>query len=99
MHLRILLASIRNLGRCPCPRCLIPMDRVRNMGMPRDMTQRKSKSLVRIDNVQRRSRVEAAREAIYVKNSAIDGVAVQNLLKEDSLVPTAVSIFQCFCAI
>jgi hypothetical protein len=73
------------------------MDRVHNMGMPRDMTQRKS--LMRIDDVQRRSRVEAAREAIYVKNSAIDGVAVQNLLKEDSLVPTAVSIFQCFCTI
>lgn len=97
MHLRILLAGIRNLGRCPCPRCLIPMDRVHNMGMPRDMTQRKS--LIRIDNVQRRSRVEAAREAIYVKNSAIDGVAVENLLKEDSLVPAAVSIFQCFCSI
>jgi hypothetical protein len=69
------------------------------MGMAHDMTQRKS--LVRIDNVQRRNRIEAAREAIYVKNSAIDGVAVQNLLKEDSLVPTAVSIFQCFsgCAV
>ena len=73
------------------------MDRVHNMGMPRDMTQRKS--LLCIDNVQRRSRVEAAREAIYVKNSAIDGVAVENLLKEDSLVPTAVSIFQCFRSI
>lgn len=58
MHLRILLAGIRNLGRCPCPRCLIPMDRVHNMGRPRDMMQRKS--LVRIDNVQRRNRVEAA---------------------------------------
>ena len=97
MYLRILLAGIRNLGHCPCPRCLIPMDRVHNMGMPCDMTQRKS--LMRIDNVQWRSRVEAAREAIYVKNSAIDGVAVQNLLKEDSLVPTAVTIFQCFCSI
>ena len=95
MHLRILLASIRNLGHCPCPRCLIPMEH--NMGMPRDMTQRKS--LVCIDNVQQRSRVKAAHEAIYVKNSAIDSMAVQNLLKEDSLVPTAVSIFQCFCAI
>jgi hypothetical protein len=72
------------------------MDRVRNMGMPRDMMQRKS--LMRIDNVQRRSRVEAARKAIYVKNFAIDSVVVENLLKEESLVPLAVSIFQRFCA-
>lgn len=73
------------------------MDRVHNMGMPRDMTQRKS--LMRIDNVQRRSRVEAAREAIYVKNFGIDSVVVENLLKEDSLVPAAVSIFHGLCAI
>jgi hypothetical protein len=41
-HHRILLASIRNLGCCPCLRCLIPLDRVPNMGMRRDMAQRMS---------------------------------------------------------
>ena len=61
------------------------------------MMQRKS--LVRIDNVQRRNRVEAARNAIYVNNYAIDGTVVQNLLMEDSLVPTTVSILQSFCTI
>jgi hypothetical protein len=89
-HLRILLAGIRNLGRCPCPRCLIPLDRVHNMGMCEDMAQRKS--LARIDDIGRHRRLGAAREAIYIANSAVDGVAVENLLKEDSLVPTAVSI-------
>lgn len=90
---RILLASIRNLGRCPCPRCLMPLDRVPNMGMHRDMTQRMS--LARVDDTKRRSRIKAAREAIYVKNYTIDSMAVENLLREDSLVPTAVcdSIF------
>ena len=73
------------------------MDRVHNMGMPRDMTQRRS--LARVDDIQRRSRVKAAHEAIYVKNSGIDTVAVENLLKEESLVPSAVSTFLCFCAI
>jgi hypothetical protein len=67
------------------------MDRVQNMGLPRDMTQRIS--LARTDNIPRRSRVEAARKAIYVQNFAINSVVVENLLKEDSLVPTAVSCF------
>jgi hypothetical protein len=91
-HHRILIASIRNLGRCPCPRCLIPLDRVANMGMRRDMTQRET--LARIDDVHRRSRVAAARESIYEKNLSINGVGVERLLYEDSLVPTAVSDFQ-----
>jgi hypothetical protein len=85
---RILLASIRNLGRCPCPRCLIPLDRVPNMGMRRDMAQRMS--LARVDDTRRRSRVKAAREVIYAKNCTIDSKAVENLLREDSLVPTVV---------
>jgi hypothetical protein len=70
------------------------MDRVQNMGMPRDVTQRIS--LARTDNIPRRRRVEAARKAIYTQNLAIGSVAVENLLKEDSLVPTVVSCFQIF---
>jgi hypothetical protein len=88
---RILIAGIRNLGHCPCPRCLIPIDRVANMGKPRDMMQRKT--LARVDNMTRRNRVASARECIYERNYAVDSAAVQNLLKEDSLVPTAVCIF------
>ena len=66
------------------------MDLVGNMGMHRDMIQRKS--LARIDDAKRRSRIGSAREAIYLKNSPVDSTAVETLLKEDSLVPTAVSV-------
>lgn len=65
------------------------MDRVPNMGMHRDKVQRVS--LARINDVKRRGRVQAAHEAIYKKSFAIDSVGVENLLKEDSLVPAAVS--------
>lgn len=88
---RILIASIRNLGRCPCPRCLIPLDRVANMGMRRDMAQRRT--LARIDDVKRRDRIETAREKIYEKGYVVDSRAVEDLLQEDSLVPTAVRAF------
>ena len=66
------------------------MDHVANMGMPLDMAQRRF--LARIDDTTRRSRVVDAREAIYSNNFAVDGVAVESLLKENILVPTAVII-------
>ena len=60
------------------------------MGMRRDMMQRVS--LVRVDDLNRRSRIKAAREIIYLKNYKVDSKAVEDLLREDSLVPTAVCV-------
>ena len=60
------------------------------MGMREDMMERES--LARVDDMGRHRRVGDAREAIYVENSAVDGTAVETLLKGDSLVPTAVSV-------
>jgi molybdopterin/thiamine biosynthesis adenylyltransferase len=85
---RIIIAGIRNLGLCPCPRCRIPKDRVANMGKPQDMAQRKT--LARVDDVDRRTRVETARKSVHEENQKVDGAQMQRLLKKDSLVPTAV---------
>ena len=60
------------------------------MGTCEDMMERKS--LARVDDMGRRRHVGDAREAIYVENSAVDGTAVETLLKGDSLVPMAVSV-------
>ena len=65
------------------------MVRVPNMGMRRDLAQRIS--LMRVDDVNRRSRVQAAREAVHKHNHPVDGAAVDKLLDEDSLAPAAVS--------
>ena len=96
---RILLASIRNLGRCPCPRCLILLDHVPNMGMHRDMAQ--CMSLAQINNPEWCSHIKAAREIIYVKGFKTDSKAVEDLLQQDSLVPTAVNVcfllWACWC--
>jgi len=85
---RILLASIRNLGTCPCPRCLIPLSRVHNLGMPRDMAQRFT--MARIDNNTRQGKVTAARRLVYEKGYIVSSAAIEGLLKDESLVPTAV---------
>ena len=58
------------------------------MGMARDMAQRKT--LARTNDVKHRTRVRAARKSIYEKDYAIDSRAVEDLLQEHSLVPTAV---------
>ena len=60
------------------------------MGMYRDVMQ--CKSLACIDDMKQCSHIRSACEAIYLKNSPVDGVAVQTLLKEDSLVSTIVSV-------
>lgn len=78
------------MGACPCPRCLIPKARIHNLGMTRDRQQRKT--LRRVDSVDRRAKVATARSLIYENNYAVDSAGVERLLKEESLVPTAVSV-------
>jgi len=87
---RILLASVRDKGICPCPRCRIPKNRIQNLGMPQDRKQRST--LRRLDDAQRRSRVSSARALIYEKNKRVNNAAVERLLKPESLVPTSVSL-------
>jgi hypothetical protein len=60
------------------------------MGMRRDHAQHMS--LARVDNLERRGRIKAAQEIIYVKNYKTDSKAVEDLLRQDSLVPTAASV-------
>jgi hypothetical protein len=83
------MAGIKNRGYCPCPRCLIPLNRVHNLGMVRDMTQ--WRTMARMDDIQRRNKVAAARRLIYEKNIQVDSTAVKRLLDEMSLVPNVVS--------
>ena len=88
---RILLASIWNLGRCPCPHCLIPLVHVLNMGMCHDMAQ--CMSLTRVDNLEWHRCIKAAWEIIYLKNYRTNSKAVEDLLQQDSLVLTAASVY------
>jgi len=89
---RILLASIRNLGQCPCPRCLTPLADVHKLGMADDMQNRVI--LARVDDHNRRHLVSAARKLIYQENHQVNSSAVERLLKEKSLVPNTVCILR-----
>src|SRR5277367_5608802 len=83
------MCSIRNMGGCPCPRCLIPMENMHLIGTKRDAKQ--MEALARVDNASHQIKVSNARQLIYESNFAVDSAAVERLLKPESLVPTEVS--------
>ena len=86
---RVLIATIKNRGKCPCPCCLIPKERFPNLGSHQD--QQQHSMLARVNDNSRQAKVEGARRLIYEKYYALDGKAVNELLKDQSLVPTMVS--------
>ncbi|KAF7985138.1 hypothetical protein HWV62_7692 [Athelia sp. TMB] len=56
------------------------------LGTVPDMKRRKQAA--RLDDTIKQAKVSQARDLIYNKNLAVDNVDVENLLKEESLVPT-----------
>jgi hypothetical protein len=86
---RVLLATIRDKGLRPCPRCLIPnLSKLDQTGTKRD-------SQFREKNVRKHllDFVRVARDAIYRRAAKISGEVVNRLLKPTSSVPTLVSSF------
>lgn len=83
---RVLLATIRDMGICPCPRCLVPKTEFDRLGLLSDMSRRISQVRTYL-----RDKVAAARNAIYKLGSPIKGTVPEAHLKAMSLVPTFVS--------
>lgn len=82
---RVLLATIRDQGLCPCPRCTVPKSLLDRLATKSDL-----KSRVNDIRVYLRQRILDARTFIYKMALPITGVAVENILKPTSLVPTMV---------
>ncbi|KAJ3709521.1 hypothetical protein C8R42DRAFT_649336 [Lentinula raphanica] len=78
---KVLLATIRDKGLCPCPRCFIPKSHLNRLGV--DLRFRISQTRTFLIN-----KVNQARRLIYTAGAAIGGKYVQDLLKESSSVPT-----------
>ncbi|KAI9059487.1 hypothetical protein FKP32DRAFT_1657872 [Trametes sanguinea] len=87
---KVLLATIRDMGSCPCPRCLVRKDAISAVGTARDMASRTRNA--RVDSADRRYKVNRAREFIYEQGRGLGSKAVEDLLKAESLVPT-VNVF------
>jgi hypothetical protein len=86
-YYRVLLATIRDKGICPCPRCLTPKSQFNRIGYLQDLSQR-VKQLRRYFT----EKVTQARNAMFTCGAPIKGDLVESILKPFSLVPTVVSL-------
>ncbi|KJA26291.1 hypothetical protein HYPSUDRAFT_133110, partial [Hypholoma sublateritium FD-334 SS-4] len=83
---KVILSGIRNMGCCPCPRCLVPKNDTDQLGTKHD--QHRRVTLARKDDLQYRVKVSSAHDIIYQQNRTVDSNFVEHLLKSESLVPT-----------
>ncbi|KAK7021661.1 GLOBIN domain-containing protein, partial [Favolaschia claudopus] len=82
---KVLLATIKNLGGCPCPRCFITKDQIADMGSKADMRRRKN---LRTDDSLWRGIIERVRGWIFGRGYRVNAAAVDRLLSGQSWVPT-----------
>lgn len=88
---RVLIATIRDMGGCPCPRCTVTKSDLDKAGSDQDAKNRVNHT--RIDNDEFRGKVKAARTEIFENGYTIDSSArVEPILKPESLVPTEVHV-------
>lgn len=83
-----MIATIRDFGLHPCPRCSIRKEDIFKLGREDDRHARKE--LRQADTTERQARVEQARTDLYENGYALTGDHVDGFLKEGSLVPTKV---------
>ena len=85
---RALLANIRNLGSCPCPRCEVKKTQIEQIGTVPD-DQRRSNHM-RNNTTSLRNRIKLCREAIYQRGKGVKSAIVEDFLSPLSFVPTSV---------
>ncbi|KJA20593.1 hypothetical protein HYPSUDRAFT_101131, partial [Hypholoma sublateritium FD-334 SS-4] len=83
---KVLLATIRNLGSFPCPRCLVPKEKIPEIGTKNDDRRRETNR--RVANNSLFSKIRLARTWIYNQGLRVKAAAVERLLSPTSLVPT-----------
>ncbi|KAF9056169.1 hypothetical protein BJ165DRAFT_1522113 [Panaeolus papilionaceus] len=79
---KVLLATIRDKGMCPCPRCLVQSEELDQLGTREDTEKRGERRMYQVNKVKK------ARVFIYKKAKPINGVDMEALLKKFSGVPT-----------
>ena len=84
--IRVLLATIRDKGHCPCPRCLVLKTEIPKIGQKVDRRNRLSRGRTYLRDV-----IKTARHFIYNLGRNVKGAAVERLLEAQSWVPTFVS--------
>jgi hypothetical protein len=87
---RVVLSTIRNLGKCPSPTTLIEKQYIPGLGTTANDQRHQH---IRIDDDHRQENVELARKFIFEKGLGIKSKGVEGLLESRSYTPTRVCIF------
>ncbi|KAN0118275.1 hypothetical protein V8E52_005251 [Russula decolorans] len=82
---KVLLASTKFLGKCPCLRCLVTKDQIGQMGTKLDARHRENE---RVDNDSRRQKIKMTRGWIFERGYGVASNAVERILAPTSMVPT-----------
>jgi hypothetical protein len=86
INFRVLIATIKDMGSCPCPRCFTPKTLFPSLGLLKDMKSRIANLRIYVS-----ANVVRARKYIYNEGNTVDGVKVDETLGEGSWVPILVS--------
>jgi hypothetical protein len=84
---RVLIANIKNMGQCPCPRCSVRLTDIKDLGKANDNQTRANS---RKPTPQLFHAVKRARKAIF-KGYKVSGSRVERLMGGGSQIPTNVS--------
>lgn len=88
LFFRVLVATIKNLGHCPCPACLVKKSDIHKVGMKSDIKTRAKTA--RKDTELRRKTLEDSRRAIFESGVRVNAARIDDILG-GSAVPTRVS--------
>jgi hypothetical protein len=83
----MLLATLRDKGLCPCPRCLIPKAELDLLGLVRDSRGRLSRARTFLAD-----KITLVRGMIYRLGVCLTSIKLERILKPLSLVPTMVRV-------
>jgi hypothetical protein len=86
---RVLLVMICYLGLCPCPRCFIKKEHISGLGTKVDDQRR---GHLRTENEWRQQKVDKSRSYIFEKGRNTNSTWVNDLLQEESWIPSRVRI-------
>jgi hypothetical protein len=85
IFIRVLVATVRDKGLCPCPRCLVRKSEINKLGQKLDARYRVTQARAYLGDI-----ITSARNFIYKLGFGVGSAAVKRLLKEKSWVPTRV---------
>ncbi|KIK04639.1 hypothetical protein K443DRAFT_92736, partial [Laccaria amethystina LaAM-08-1] len=82
---KVLIATIKSLGRCPCPWCFVRKDQIGDLGTANDMKHHEN---ICTDSQDRQEKAKTARKGIFQKGHAVASNVFNTLLGVTSMVPT-----------